>query len=70
MVIPVLYAKAFERIFSTKQNKPSHKVQIMITPADKVDSYKPIKLQLSVHACFELSKRICRKPQFKWHYKK
>jgi hypothetical protein len=23
MVIPVLYAKAFERIFSTKQNKPS-----------------------------------------------
>jgi hypothetical protein len=24
MVIPVLYAKAFERIFSRKQNKPNH----------------------------------------------
>jgi hypothetical protein len=40
----------------------------MITPADKVDSNKPIKLQLSIHACFELSKTICRKPQFKWPY--
>ena len=36
------------------ENPDVNKVQIMITPADKVDSYKPIKLQLSVHACFEL----------------
>jgi ferredoxin-like protein FixX len=50
------------------ENPDVNKVQIMITPADKVDSNKPIKLQLSIHACFELSKIICRKPQFKWPY--
>lgn len=33
------------------------KVRIIITPADKEDFYKPIRLQLSIHACFELSKK-------------
>lgn len=32
-------------------------VKIIITPADKEDFYKPIRLQLSIHACFELSKK-------------
>ena len=30
------------------------KVEIVITPADKTDSYKPIKLQVGIHACFEI----------------
>lgn len=30
------------------------KVQVIIASADKVDSTKPIKLQLQIHACFEL----------------
>ena len=32
------------------------KVEIIVTPADKTDSYKPVKLQLGIHACFELGK--------------
>ena len=32
------------------------KVEIIITPSDKIDSYKPVEVQLQIHACFELSK--------------
>lgn len=32
------------------------KVEIIITPADKTDSYKSIKLQVGIHACFEMGK--------------
>lgn len=32
------------------------KVTVTITPDDKEDSYRPVQLQLSVHACFEVSK--------------
>lgn len=30
------------------------KVEIIITPQDKIDAYKPVKLQVQIHACFEL----------------
>ena len=33
------------------------KVEIKITPQDKVDTNKPVKLQLAIHACFEIGKR-------------
>ena len=32
------------------------KVEIIITPEDKTDSTKPVKLQLGIHACFEIGK--------------
>ncbi|XP_076089929.1 uncharacterized protein LOC143061956 [Mytilus galloprovincialis] len=31
------------------------KVTVTITPDDKEDSYRPVQLQLSVHACFEVT---------------
>ena len=34
------------------------KVEVIITPADKIDGYKPVQVQLQMHACFELSKYI------------
>ena len=40
-------------------NPDVKKIQIIITPADKEDSYKPVKLQLSIHACFERRKFSC-----------
>lgn len=36
------------------------KVKVIITSADKLDSYTPIKLQLQIHACFELSMLFCQ----------
>lgn len=35
-------------------NPEVKEVQITITPADKTDAYKPIKLKLNIHACYEL----------------
>lgn len=37
-------------------NPDVRKLEIIITPVDKEDSSKPIKLQLSIKACFELGK--------------
>lgn len=30
------------------------KVEIIVTPEDKIDAYKPVKLQIQIHACFEV----------------
>jgi len=38
------------------ENPDVRKLEIIITPVDKEDSSKPIKLQLSIKACFELGK--------------
>ena len=39
---------------NTEKSPLVEKIQIIVTPADKKDSYKPVELQLSIHACFEL----------------
>ncbi|CAC5411568.1 unnamed protein product [Mytilus coruscus] len=44
-----------EKATSVGTKPDVRKVNVIITPDDKEDSYKPVQLQLSVHACFEVS---------------
>ncbi|XP_063425326.1 venom prothrombin activator pseutarin-C non-catalytic subunit-like [Mytilus trossulus] len=47
--------KVGEKATSVGTKPDVRKVNVIITQDDKEDSYKPVQLQLSVHACFEVT---------------